>query len=134
GKTRGKTTPNSNAPGAPGSWRLWDLLPDLARTYDAQFIADSYWVSSPGLSQGEIPKTPAPLFSLLDRAAHSTHRWERRGKLIRLRSRTWFLDRPREIPLRSVRRWKQLFAQRGALPLDAYLEMATSLSDAQAES
>jgi hypothetical protein len=55
------------------------------------------------------------------------------GRLIRLRSRTWFLDRPREVPLRLVRRWKALFEQYGALPLDEYARMATTLTDAQFE-
>ena len=74
------------------------------------------------------------LFTLLDRSAWFTHRWDRRERLIRLRSRTWFLDRPREIPLRYVRRWKELIAERGALPLDAYLEAVTTLTDTQIES
>jgi hypothetical protein len=68
-----------------------------------------------------------------------THRWDRVptkwvvGNLIRLRSRTWFLDRPKEIPLRLVRHWKELTDQHGALPLETYLEMANSFTDLQME-
>ena len=133
-KTAVKPQPNRNGPIAPAWWSLWDLFPDLARTYEVDFIADSYWSSSPGLGVAELPREPTALYTLLDRAAGPTHHWDHRGKLIRLRSRTWFLDRPREVPLRYVRRWKELIAQRGALPLDAYLELVTTLTDTQIES
>src|SRR5712692_1827290 len=84
----------------------------------------------------ELPPSsePVSLFALLDRSAWWTHRWERRGKLIRLRARTWFFDRPREIPLRLVRRWKVLCDKYGALPLDDYVAMVTTLSDGQLDS
>jgi hypothetical protein len=53
------------------------------------------------------------------------------GSLIRLRSRTWFFDRLREVPVRLVRHWKQIAVKQGLLPLDEYVAMATSLTDAQ---
>jgi hypothetical protein len=69
---------------------------------------------------------------VLDRAVGNTLRWEHRGRLIRLRSRTWFLDRPRELPLRLVRHWKEAADRRGALPLDELMAGA-ALPDAQLE-
>src|SRR3954464_14055411 len=109
-------------------WSLYALLPELARTYGVDFIADSYWSSAPALGLGSLPQEPTALYALLDDAAGSHHRWDRvptkwvGGSLIRLRSRTWFLDRPREIPLRYVRRWREEMARRGSVSLEAYLE------------
>src|SRR5205823_2862973 len=53
------------------------------------------------------------------------------GNVICLRSRQWFFDRPKEVPLRLVRQWRELSDRHGALPLEAYLQMATSLNDGQ---
>lgn len=116
----------------PGARRpLRDLLPDVARTYDVQLISDAYWTSSPSLDLAAVSGQPVSLFQLLDRSAWFTHRWDRRDRLVRLRSRTWFFDRPREVPLRLARRWKELSNRYTALPLEEYLVMATQLSDDQ---
>ena len=61
----------------------------------------------------------------------SPQRWDHRGRLIRLRDRCWYLDRPREVPLRFVRRWRESYDRHGALTLEDYLEMATGLTDVQ---
>src|SRR5205823_6540886 len=75
-------------------WRLQELLPELARTYGVNFISDSYGSSSPLV---ELPPGgQASLYRLLDRCARLSHDWDHRGNLVRLRSRTWFLDRPAE--------------------------------------
>ena len=80
-------------------WRLRDLLPDLARTYDVPIIADAYTTTMIGLVLREgLPTEPTALFVLQDNLAGFSYRWDYRDRLIRLRSRTWFLDRPREIP------------------------------------
>jgi hypothetical protein len=113
------------------AWRLQELLPDIARTYDVDFLSDAYW-TSPFIFADDLPTAEKPaLFTLLDRVAADTHRWERRGNLIRLRSRTWASDRPREIPLRFVSQWRKSGERYGALPLAQYLEMATGLTDPQ---
>jgi hypothetical protein len=113
-------------------WRGLDMLPDLARTYGIQILADAY-SGNGGPNFGVLPAATGPtaLFTLLDRYTSFSHRWDRRGKMIRLRSRTWFLDRPREIPLRLIRNWNEQQEQNGALSLDTYLAMATTLTDAQ---
>jgi hypothetical protein len=115
------------------AWRWWlrDLLPALAQTYHVQFLSDAYWNHAAEVSIRDALAEPAPLFRLLDGAPSFTHRWERRGALIRLRSWTWFLDRPKEIPLRLVRRWRSLYEAHGALPLDEYLSMVGQLTDTQ---
>jgi hypothetical protein len=118
-------------PFTPAMFRMRDLLPDLARTYKVQFIADAYTPVN-GRMGAQAFTGLEPLYRILS-AATPTHRWDRRGNLIRLRSRTWFLDRPKEIPLRLVRHWKELTDQHGTLPLETYLEMARTLTDLQME-
>jgi hypothetical protein len=115
------------------AWRWWlrNLLPTLAQTYHVQFISDAYWNHAAEVSIRDAAAAPTPLFRILDGAPSFTHRWERRGPVIRLRGWTWFLDRPKEIPLRLVRRWKSLDEARGALPLEEYLSMVGQLSDPQ---
>jgi hypothetical protein len=117
-------------PGNTRSIRLLpDLLPDLARTYGVNFIADSYWpvvlIPNPPLAG------PAPLFQVLDRLCGNRYTWDRRGTLIRCRNRSWYQQRPSEIPLRLVRRWAALCDERGALPLEEYAALAATLTDRQ---
>jgi hypothetical protein len=114
-------------------WRLQELLPDLARAYGIPLISDAYW-SAASVSPTQLtPRQPTALFSLLDRLAGVHHRWDHRGDLVRLRSRTWFLDRPREIPLRVVRRWQAACAARGALRLEEYRAALATLNEDQLE-
>jgi hypothetical protein len=117
-------------------WSLRELLPDLSRTYGVSFIGDAYSISAMATVQTypSFPSEPTPLYQLLDRLAGITDRWDRRGQLVRLRSRTWFLDRPREIPLRLIRRWKALYDQYGSLPFEEEVRIVTDLTGAQLES
>jgi hypothetical protein len=117
----------------PTATQEWDrtLLVDLARTYGVNLIADAYWGSRPFrpdlgrvLASGE----PAALYTLLDR---HFYRCDRSGNLVRLRSRQWFLERPREIPLRLVRGWQASWDRKGGLSLDEYAEIARGLTEAQ---
>jgi hypothetical protein len=111
--------------------RLPELLPELARVYGVQLLSDAYWSAPPVAPDALDTAEPTMLFELLDRLAGTVHRWDHRGNLVRLRSRTWFFDRPREVPLRLVRRWKELSDREAALPLAEYLQMAGALTDAQ---
>jgi hypothetical protein len=74
---------------------------------------------------------PVPLYRLLELLAGHAYRWDRRGSLVRLRSRTWYMERPREVPLRLVRRWAEFGERLGGLPLEEYVSMATELRDMQ---
>jgi hypothetical protein len=109
---------------------LRDLLTEIARTYDVDFIADAYWTSAPVFGRG-IMRGPTPLYRILDRAAGPYQQWERRGRLIRMRSRTWFFARPREVPLRLVRRWQTICRQQGALPIEEWIAMVGTLGESQ---
>jgi hypothetical protein len=123
--------PLNGIPEIAWSWWLRDLLPVLAKTYNVQFISDAYWKHAAEASIYSAATEATALFTFLDGRPTFTHRWDRRQNLIRLRSRTWYLDRPREIPVRLVRRWKSLIDSGGALPLDEYLRMVTELGDAK---
>jgi hypothetical protein len=129
-ETGGPATGSVSAPKASPPRQIPDLLPELARTYGASFIADAYWRSAPVFGLPPAGE-PIALFTLLDRLARPVYHWDWRGPLIRLRSRRWFLDRPREVPLRLVRRWRALLAQHASLPLETYLEVAAVLRDEQ---
>jgi hypothetical protein len=111
--------------------RFAELLPDLAQLYDAEFIADAY--SYPPFPQLlELLEGWPKDVALADFLALGG-RWERRGDLFSLRARDWFIARPREVPLRLVRRWRSLVEAGGALPLQEYLTIASLLSDTQLE-
>jgi hypothetical protein len=114
------------------TWLLRNLLPELARTYDVQFISDAYWTHAAVVEASALAAQPVSLAALLDGPrTEYTHDWDRRDRLIRLRSRTWFLDRPRDVPLRVVQRCRDLIRTRGALPVEEYLSLATTLTDGQ---
>jgi hypothetical protein len=124
----------------PGSSRtgrlLPELLPELARTYGVNVIADSYWGVSwraGWISDRSSTDRPRPLFEVLDGLTGLYHQWDRRGSLVRIRDRNWFLDRPREIPLRHVRRWTALYERHGALPIEEFASAATTLTDIQSD-
>jgi hypothetical protein len=120
------------APPEMAHWRIRDVLPDLARTYGVHFIADAYENSATGYTVIQsLPTDPVPLFELLDQNAATSHRWQHRGNLVRLRGRAWFLDRPREIPLRLVRRWQAMLERDGFLSFETALEIISQLTDLQ---
>jgi hypothetical protein len=103
----------------------------IARTYAVNVISDAYW--NPSLIKRIIPYSsePSALFRTLDQLVGSSHRWDRRGDLIRLRSQTWSMDRQREVPLRMVRKWMAYHHQYGAMPLQAYLDDVAALNNGQ---
>jgi beta-lactamase regulating signal transducer with metallopeptidase domain len=134
-KPSAKPRPTPNwGPNAVKIWRLGELLPEVARTYGVNLIGDAYWsapaVSVPQLSAG----APQPLYQVLDRLTAPGVKWEKRGPVIRLRSRNWHFDRPREIPLRLVQRWEAIVEERGALPVEEYARSVAPLGDEQLES
>jgi hypothetical protein len=124
-------------PGISRTGRLLpELLPDLACAYGVHFIADAYWGVAwrAGWASDRWSAAGArPLFEVLDSLTGRHHEWDRRGSLVRIRNRKWYLDRPREVPLRTVRRWAALYDRLGALPLEEAVAAATTLTDLQLE-
>jgi hypothetical protein len=126
-------------PGAPRRARfLAEFLPEVARAYGVNFIADTYgyeirpFGGETSLRPPLVPLAdPAPLFEVLDRLAGYFHAWDRRGSLVRIRYRNWFLARPTEIPLRHVRRWLAVTDRLGALPLAEFASAVGTMTDYQ---
>src|SRR5262249_18380235 len=87
---RGKGREYSFDPELESASRFWDLLPDLARTYRVDILADAYSAGAYRASLPALTSEPRALFQLLDEALRSSHRWEHQGTLVCLRSRTWF--------------------------------------------
>ena len=109
-----------------------DLFADLASAYDVQIVADAYTASTAVANLGALTSDrPVSLASRLLPMVAPSHTWERDEQIIRLRSRTWFLDRQREIPVRYGRRWQSVLDQQAALSIDEYAAMAVTLKDAQ---
>jgi hypothetical protein len=117
--------------GSGGAWRLPELLPDLAAAYGGSFISDAYWMSRTVSSTALTNAEPTALFALLDRLVGLYFRWDASGTLVRFRSRTWFFDRPHEVPLRLTRHWKERVDQQGALSLEEYAAEVASLEEGQ---
>lgn len=109
--------------------RLSELLPALARAHNVQILADAYH-RSPRL-RGDPFAAEEGLEAWLARYAAATHRWDRQGKLLRLRSRSWAFDRPREVPGRLLRRWQKQCDEQGALPLDEWVLAISGLNEGQ---
>jgi hypothetical protein len=137
-----KPRPAPYAPAEVVVWGVKEMLPDIARVYGVNIISDRYFNSAGGqFSAASLPTEPIALFDLLDRVVRNGQQWDLAGLgdpagsgppwVIRMRSRTWFLDRPKELPLRLVDRWKTLVEQQGALPLEEYVQMATTLNEGQ---
>jgi hypothetical protein len=103
----------------------------LARAYNIQLLSDAY-DRAPRLP-GEPTSEAVTLGARLRQWAGATHQWDRQGTLVRLRSQTWFFDRPREVPSRLLRRWQKQCDRQGALPLEEWVTHVAGLSDGQLE-
>lgn len=76
-----------------------------------------------------------PLYQLLQRlATEMDYQWELREGTLFLRSVLFYRDRPREIPLRLRRPWRERLAKNGVLSLNDLGEVATTLTDEQLRS
>lgn len=158
-----KTPPVEDRRGALTYGQIPALLPEIARTYGVSFLADSYWPTpvvpgsafptpAPPTAAGggapapaPVPGPPLSLGALLtrlsghyegdiNRITYNYYRWDRNDRLVLLRDRTWFFDRPKEIPMRLVARWDRMFEEQGCLTLDEYATGIASLTDDQWDS
>jgi hypothetical protein len=117
------------------------LPADIARTYGVNVIGDRYYnTARGGVPPAALPAGLVALFELPDQVFAFGQRWDFVGLgpdgqtgpwLIRMRSRSWPMDRPKEFPIRLLNRWRALIEQHGALPIEEYVMMATSLRDGQ---
>jgi hypothetical protein len=130
-QTRLRPRIDPTEPGSAPVWRFTDLMPDVARTFGVQIVADAYWCSAVTLDGRPLPSEPVTLAGLVQEFAGAGHTWACDGKWLSLRSRTWYFDRQREIPLRITREWQSTVRSQGALSLDACSRLAGTLSTAQ---
>jgi hypothetical protein len=94
-------------------------------------IADSYTRHSP---LQKLTVDGASLFDALVRVGDNLGvRWRKDGDLILCRSTSYFWDKLKEVPARSLARWSDRRRARGGLPVEDLLEM-TALSDHQLSS
>ena len=113
-----------------------DYLPDLAHAFGISILADSYWTAPVQTRAYPASEAPVALKTVLARIAQTAYarpyyRFDRHDDFVQLRSRMWFFDRPREVPLKVVRQWEKKIAMQGALSLEDCVEAATTLHPLQ---
>ncbi|MFN3652039.1 MAG: hypothetical protein ACK47B_20885 [Armatimonadota bacterium] len=108
---------------------LHELLPEIARAYRINLVSDAYQSSQLLLESRQAEELP--LYEVLNRYLFPKSGWERDGDYLRVRSRTWYLDRGSEVPLRLVRDWAAALRQKPHVDLDQAGEMVRALSDEQ---
>jgi hypothetical protein len=113
------------------NWPRWptlgDVLGALHRETGLEVLADSH--ARARLDPARLA-APQPVGRLLDAIAEALdYDWEREGRRITLRSRTWFRDRAMEAPESVVGPWRQRVS--GTATLDDLAELAAKLNDDQ---
>jgi len=107
-----------------------DVAEAIHRSSGLEVVADSF-VSArldPALLRGR-----RPLAEVLQKVAEELdYTWEKRGKLLLLRDRRFYRDRPAEVPERLLQPFRARVIQQGTLTLDELAELAARLSDTQA--
>lgn len=116
----------------PKRW-VRDLLPQIARTYDLNLVADAYLQDGMGNTRRPTTAGEEPLYRALNSRVLRTSRWSRRGEIFHVRSYTWYVERAAQIPQRVAQRWASHFRRRPQLSLDMAAELALSLKDEQLE-
>src|SRR5207249_2277638 len=99
-----------------------DVLADLAARAHLNLIADDYTETWPRL-EGH---TGAQSLSRWLAVIRDEYGFEpvRDGSFLRIRNRHWWLDRPREIPIRLLNRWARLLRGTSSDRLAAAAEVA----------
>lgn len=110
--------------------RLHEVLPELARTFGVNIIADAY------LGQRLPPQPPntaqeLPLYEVLNRHALPSGEWTREGDFLRVRSHTWYFDRLSDIPDPVVREWAAHLRRLRRLDLEHATRLVLLLRDEQ---
>ncbi|MCC2670835.1 MAG: hypothetical protein K0Q72_3306, partial [Armatimonadetes bacterium] len=123
-----KRTPPGDAS---GDWEN-RVLVRIAETYPINLIADAY--RHPPVRLDPFPtEEERSLREVLDRQIAPLSGWDRQGAFLRVRRRTWFLDRMAEIPERVADTWEVRFRKDPVAMLDDLSRLAVTLRDAQLE-
>ncbi|MFN3650747.1 MAG: hypothetical protein ACK47B_14320 [Armatimonadota bacterium] len=111
----------------PGGTPLAAVLSRIHQETGLEVLADAYTRARLRLSGKK------PVVEVLDAIAHDLgYEWSKEGKLLILRSSTWFYDRPMEVPARILTPWWERVLAAGAVRLDDLAQFAAALTDAQA--
>jgi hypothetical protein len=102
----------------------------MAETYGLDLVADAYQTQRFGRQPPAAPQETAQ-YEALTRHLGWAAEWARDGEFLRIRSRTWYHDRPAEIPARVARHWVALLRREQRLSLDHAAALAVQLTDAQ---
>jgi hypothetical protein len=116
--------------------RFWPAWPTLGAVAQALHEATRLEVLADSFVRCRVdPKSISgrqPVVQILDTLARELdYTWKKEGKLLVLRSRTYFWDRELEVPERIVHPWQARAARADAVPLDALAELAATLEDLQ---
>lgn len=105
-----------------------DVWEELHRRTHLPIVADAYTRIFP-LSAFKLG--PTPTFEVLCKASDTLGvRWRKDGDFVLGRSATFFWDKTKEVPVRTLRLWREDRDRNQGLPLEDLLAMAT-LSDEQ---
>jgi hypothetical protein len=119
-----------------GSWpaapTLGDLAEQMHQAADLEMLTDSFVRDRLNAASFNGRHTVA---QLLDEVAKELdYAWEKEGRLIRFRNRTFYDDRPAECPERVLAPWRERVARAGAPNLDDMGDLAAALNDPQCRS
>ena len=109
-----------------------DVAAAIHRATGLDVVADSFVPArlNPALLRGR-----KPLVEVLQKVAEELdYTWEKRGKLLLLRDRRFYRDRPAEVPDRIVKPFRERVLRAGALDLDELAGLVAALDDTQVRS
>ena len=109
-----------------------DVAAAIHRVTGLDVMADSFVPArlNPALLRGR-----KPLVEVLQKVAEELdYTWEKRGKLLLLRDRRFYRDRPAEVPDRIVKPFRERVLRAGTLELDELAGLAAALNDTQVRS
>jgi hypothetical protein len=109
-----------------------DVAEAIHRATGLEVVADSFVAArlNPALLRGR-----QPLIKVLDILAEELdYTWEKRGKLLLLRDRRFYRDRPAEVPDRIIKPFRETVLRAGSLGIDELAGFTAALSDTQVRS
>jgi hypothetical protein len=110
--------------------RTRDLLPQIARAYGLNLVADAPLEDGWGLR--DLPSgQELALYYVLNKWVLRNARWTRVGDIFHVGSYTWYLDREAEVPFSLARAWASRVRRQPQLSLDDAARLVLALNDEQ---
>ena len=112
-----------------GLMTLGELAAELHRQTGLNFVGDGFIRAR---LDRKLLAEPRPLRELLDLVARELdYEWSKQGPWVWLRSRTYFSDRPGEVPERILGPWRKTAGTQPVPTLDALAQLAGALNEDQ---